>query len=150
MQAVHFCFTLGGMLSPLVAQPFLAADNCLAEEGNNGSLTPRNISESLKNFSASEKHFFEISEVDQMRSELRNISSNHHEVNYSFIWDLTSCANEKTRVHYAYLISGMMIAITALPFFASMCSPKITKSSGHKTEVDENGTKPVSASYPCI
>lgn len=97
MQAVHFCFTLGGMLSPLVAQPFLAADNCLAEEGNNGSLMPRNISESLKNFSAFEKYFVEISEVGHMRSELfRNISSNHHGVNYSFIRDLTSCANEKT------------------------------------------------------
>ena len=28
MQAIHFCFSLGGMISPLMAQPFLASDVC--------------------------------------------------------------------------------------------------------------------------
>ena len=35
MQAVHFCFAFGGILSPLLSEPFLAKKKCISESGVN-------------------------------------------------------------------------------------------------------------------
>ena len=35
MQAVHFCFAFGGILSPLLSEPFMAKKECITVDTRN-------------------------------------------------------------------------------------------------------------------
>ena len=98
LQAIHFSLSLGGMLSPLMAQPFLAPDVCPSVQN------VTNVSETETNMT--------MSTTDQ-----------------------SNCSMEGTRVHYAYLISGILIALTSLPFAVSLWQGHGTKASDKTTEM---------------
>ena len=110
MQAIHFSFSLGGMVSPLVAQPFLASDVCLSTRGIvNGTDIHGN--------------------------------SSYQYVDRPLMQNQSACAFEETRVHCAYLISGILIAVTSLSFAVSLCTRKGTDLCDDKIELNkENKT----------
>ena len=95
MQAIHFCFSLGGMISPLMAQPFLAPDVCSSVRDDS------NVSGSRGNVS--------YLNVDITLTRVQNQST---------------CSLEETNVQYAYLISGVLIAMTSFPFVVSLWKGK--------------------------
>ena len=107
MQTIHFNFSLSGMISALVAQPFLASDVCLST---------RDI----------------VNGTD-----IRGNSSSYQYVDRLLMQNQSACAFEETRVHYAYLISGILIAVTSLPFAVSLWTRKETDLCDDKIELNK-------------
>ena len=93
MQAIHFCFSLGGMISPLLAQPFLAPDGCLSAR-------------------------------DAINDTGPHVNSSYQTFDLTLPTNQSTCSLEETKVHYAYLISGILIAMTSLPFAVSLWKRK--------------------------
>ena len=126
IQAVHFCFSLGGMIAPLVARPFLATEECL-HTLENGScscavyFSERSYSD-VYNFSNENTTVTLISDLVKSDSSERNIT--------------TDCVAYKgTTIHYAYLISGVLMALTSVPFFLTLLLSKSAAQDGEKKEL---------------
>ena len=97
MQALHFCFAFGGMISPLVAEPFLADNNIVS---SNETMTPdRNATKYVASSAIVSR---------EAKGEL-TINNDTTRV-YSGISAM------KTNVHYAYLITAILTAMTSIPF----------------------------------
>ena len=125
MQTVHFCFSLGGMIAPQVAEPFLAPENCLSlRDTMNVTLVKDSIP--LVN-SSNKNHRHLVITNSSEQSLLPNCTT----------------AYEDTRVHYAYLISGALLAVTSVPFLFTVLFSSYTNNNSREekrlTSTDQTG-----------
>ena len=104
MQLLHFCLSLGAMISPLVAQPFLAHEQCEAVETDfNDNIT--------------------ITPVDNMSQGTgAYIHQAVYEINNTRKSKLNNCDDlfVETNVMYVYLLTASLLALTSAPFFADI------------------------------
>ncbi|XP_060062915.1 sodium-dependent glucose transporter 1-like [Ylistrum balloti] len=117
MQALHFGFASGGIISPLITAPFLAHRNTL--------VTPafENLNSSVVLLTSSVKHQ-EIYSAPFTYSSVSNISYNDSRLelvsNVSSLETPSSIEHsseyETSRVHIAYAISGVVAFLVSLPF----------------------------------
>ncbi|XP_060565973.1 sodium-dependent glucose transporter 1A-like [Ruditapes philippinarum] len=115
MQAIHFCFSIGGAIAPFIAEPFLATQ---IESSTNDSTI------SVENSSLEYKHTHES--VHLLNSSL----GLHVQENSSVLLGVTAEENVtgtkvhafgETSVQYSYLITGILTLITVIPFSMMLC-----------------------------
>ncbi|XP_045169901.2 sodium-dependent glucose transporter 1A-like [Mercenaria mercenaria] len=117
MQALHFCFGFGGIISPLVTEPFLAEKECLDAQGNGTDIISTNTT--------AETLYDSVS----MATDALNSSSNG------------TCEEVygETYIHFAYLISFFILFSSSLPFFIMsfkiMCNKKPHNMAADKSEI---------------
>lgn len=112
MQFIHFAFAIGGVIGPLATEPFL---------------TPNPEDESDSTITASP--FFDNSTTSPLNSTVTLETSNVTDNSTAFTLLLT------TNVHYAYLISGSIILLTAVPHIIQLFTERAQKR--RQTHVDE-------------
>ena len=120
MQILHFCLSLGAMISPLVAQPFLANEHCL-QSRTDLNKTSRNSNENrLSNISQN---------VSDMIFQGRNSSSSY----------VCSDLSSETNVMYVYVLTAALLALTSSPFLVDICTSKTISSPSQRKDL-ENAT----------
>ena len=152
MQILHFCYSLGAMISPLLAQPFLATNHCkLTERGLNVSVTlsQNNTGVPAAKISVTEtcKELLRSATADLCNSShvskaLHNISLQQSTTKSKFEKDSVSnflnivntsrnvitkdCdeISSETNVIYIYLITAVIIALISIGFIAASFSSK--------------------------
>ncbi|KAK6192310.1 hypothetical protein SNE40_003799 [Patella caerulea] len=107
MQAIHFSFAFGGVISPLVTAPFLVPKT--EETPMNSSLTTLTSSFNITNNNSTQGN---------------NISSIAEPV--------------KTKLIYAYIISGIVTVLSAIPFMVIFCRYKSQKMKKNQPKKQEN------------
>ncbi|XP_050410171.1 sodium-dependent glucose transporter 1B isoform X2 [Patella vulgata] len=124
MQAVHFSFAFGGVISPLVTAPFLVPNT--EERSTNSSSTT-------------------FTDVTTLSS---TVVLNTTLLDYNITNDNSTLGNNittitepiETKLIYAYIISGILTLLSAIPFMVIYCrykSQKMKKNQPKKK--DENG-----------
>ncbi|XP_055957637.1 sodium-dependent glucose transporter 1C-like [Patella vulgata] len=116
MQAAHFTFAFGGVISPLVTSPFLAPN---AEDVSTNS-SSRNLSSTVV--------------VNNTLLEYNITNDNSTPGN-----NLTTIAEPvETKLIYAYIISGVVTLLSAIPFMVIYCRYKSQKMKRNQPKKDEN------------
>ena len=92
MQAVHFCFSLGGVIAPLIAQPFLAESR--------DTIIHRPVS-NVTDLTSSTTKPYDSSDIGCSDYNNSNVQPTQY---------------EETNVKYAYIISAVMSFTTVVPF----------------------------------
>jgi len=92
MQAVHFCFSLGGVIAPLIAQPFLAESR--------DTIIHRPVS-NVADLTSSTTKPYDSSDIGCSDYNNSNVQPTQY---------------EETNVKYAYIISAVMSFTTVVPF----------------------------------
>ena len=90
MHSIHFGFSIGGILSPLTAEPFLATKTCRTTNHHNSTNVSLSTVASISTTTEG------CDEDDEIYGE--------------------------TKVHYAYLIGGILVLSAAIPFLVVYCS----------------------------
>ena len=111
MQALHFCFSIGGMIAPFIAEPFLATTIMQTSKNVNSS------GDHFENSSVIDNHTYESTEVFNSGLQFQENSSvlkdTHMEENRKR--EMVQVFGE-TSVQYSYLITGILVFITVIPF----------------------------------
>lgn len=122
MQALHFSFGLGGIMSALVTEPFLSRNQCLFIPANNMTVpdTPNALSTAGVSMA-----------MVVMPS------------NTSELYNRTTCIETKgeTNIHYAYVISFVVIAPAAIPFFVMYFKSLLSNKTPHEIAVSKGQQK---------
>ncbi|XP_055957635.1 sodium-dependent glucose transporter 1A-like [Patella vulgata] len=122
MQAAHFAFAFGGVISPLVTAPFLVPNT--EETSTNSSSTT-------------------FTEVTTMPS---TVVLNTTLLDYNITNDNSTLGNNittiaepvETKLIYAYIISGIVTLLSAIPFMVIYCRYKSQKIKRNEPKKDEN------------
>ena len=120
MQILHFCLSLGAMISPLAAQPFLANKHCLQSQADLNKTSGNSNEDRLPNIPQN---------VSDMIFQGRNSSSS----------DVCSDLSSETNVMYVYVLTAALLALTSIPFLVDICTSK-TISSQRKDLEKTTGT----------
>lgn len=126
MQALHFSFAVGAMLSPLLATPFLSVVSTFGNHSDVTSFMEGNISRGgnvsfpRNDIDSAQVFWFDLYQNDSRR---RDGSLNN------------DTRPTSTRVHYAYLIVGLWILTTSLPFFVRVSSQRQLRISKKREEI---------------
>ena len=127
MQLLHFCFALGGVVSPLVTEPFLAEREHEKAPGRNQNISHHRGSNSVEihlhhepiNVSNYDEHLnvsnFSSDPVEHIGFSLLNLSSSTHQSNTNES-HLELSESRETNVHWAFLITGIIVILTSTPF----------------------------------
>ncbi|KAL4228766.1 hypothetical protein ACF0H5_011808 [Mactra antiquata] len=136
MQALHFCFGFGGIIAPLVVEPFLAKKECVLLVNNTG------INQA---FLDSEDNVSMTTINDSMTTmglDWTNIDSGQNSANIS-------CIDQygETNIHYAYLISFFVIGSSMIGFIYMYLESKCKKKIRHMAADKSNNPRPDKLSY---
>lgn len=112
MQAVHFAFGLGGIVSPLIAAPFLLSRQESPSNGTDASSTPHGFLTGGFNVSSVSTPF-----VDNSENNAFNVS------NSAGFPD----AAQQTQVHIPYIIVGLLTVLASIPFVEMYQSKRAEK-----------------------
>lgn len=112
MQALHFCFSVGGMIAPFIAEPFLAK-TIIAESGSNGSASENNSSDTY-GILTSDFTDMRLNDTDATLAKNGSILVDS-QMQSNGTTDKTEVYGE-TSVHYSYLITAAVVFITVIPF----------------------------------
>ena len=109
MQILHFCFSLGGMISPLVARPFLAPEVADVHTSLNCNFSLENLKDT--------KFSGEKTEYNFDNYWLDSLNDSDVIRNKTFV----DCDKQfaETNVMYAYLITAGMLVFAAMMFIAA-------------------------------
>ncbi|KAL5006763.1 hypothetical protein ScPMuIL_015569 [Solemya velum] len=132
MQAIHFSFALGGILSPLAVEPFLAPT----------ILVPSPHSTLNTNHSnQSEAHSYPSNTTNTTGTSLKDLSNIYiPESNFSgFNSTEMIFVSGESSIHYAYILSGILVFSAAIPFFYFLIKSRMDKNK--KKEKDEARTE---------
>ncbi|XP_005089500.1 sodium-dependent glucose transporter 1C [Aplysia californica] len=119
LQFIHFTFALGGMLTPLYTEPFLAEKDVSDDHTTDSQLSinttavPYSLNTSIMENTSTSSHNMTISGDHQ-------ISSN---------------------VHYAFLITGILSFLASIPYIVLYFTDKSGKSSSDGPSSDEKSRK---------
>ncbi|XP_064614015.1 sodium-dependent glucose transporter 1A-like [Liolophura sinensis] len=125
MQALHFSFAVGAMLSPLLATPFLSVMSPVGNHSDVTSFLEGNISRGV-NVS------FSRNDVDPAQVYMYDVYQNESGPTDRLL--NSDIRPTSTRVHYAYLIVGLWILTTSLPFFIRVCTKRQLRISKKRDE----------------
>lgn len=107
LQLIHFNFALGGVITPLFTEPFLAA-KFITNETLPSTDTVLLLNQTMAISNVTESSYF-------IETDLSNMTSGQTE------------RPRTTNVHYAFLISGLGAVTTAIPFVFLIFLEKTTK-----------------------
>ena len=109
LQILNFCYSLGGMISPLVARPFLASEI----KDDFSSLHCNLTVEYLDNL--------ETSGRETGNNNIGHLQDNQTDFDVSHNDSSVNCDKQftETKVMYAYLITAVMLAVAAMMFVAA-------------------------------
>ena len=145
MQLLHFVFALGGVVSPLVTEPFLAEREHEKAPGRDQNISHHRGSNSVDIYLHDEPinvSNFSSGHVAHIGFNLSNSFSSSHpshaiESNISFRTHeshLKLSESRETNVHWAFLITGIIVILTSTPFLFLY---KKSRREGPKLETDE-------------
>ena len=111
MQLIHFSFSLGGLLSPLYAEPFLAPDKNIS----NIQLNTTHIAETTIGYNYSSDIYTQHLDNFTPLNDLSNQNFSFSIYNGTVTTTDRFSTETETNVHYAYLISSLIVFSGALP-----------------------------------
>ncbi|GFO11637.1 sodium-dependent glucose transporter 1 [Plakobranchus ocellatus] len=143
MQLLHFCFALGGVVSPLVTEPFLAVrsdDRTAGLHHNSDTDGQRQTSPIIGSVNHKDQD-----SINNMSLEFSVTSSSFIPAkNSSYYPDSTPIPDENSRstnVHWAFLITGLVVIVASTPFFFLYNKSRRAKRKAKRSQSDKDAEK---------
>ena len=142
MQLLHFCFAVGGVVSPLVTEPFLAErEDEVADLSQNSSST-----NSIEDHGRD--HLADGSHVDNVLFQI-HLSNQSTSYNHSRLFESNISSNynvmhqdlgesRETNVHWAFLITGIIVILSSIPFIFLYRKSKQVKKQARTESNEQN------------
>lgn len=121
MQALHFCFSIGGVIAPFVAEPFLAKAKLVnTRNRNDSSAKSENYIDSIYSNFTSKSNELRLDHTDatlvaQSYILKENGPSTIMQTQGNYTDDVLEEFGE-TSVQYSYLITAILVFMTVIPF----------------------------------
>ncbi|GFS23893.1 sodium-dependent glucose transporter 1 [Elysia marginata] len=131
MQLLHFCFALGGVVSPLVTEPFLAAKKNGETAEDSANLSSHAGSSSHGDYdlrdslSRGSSYRINLSDLSPALNMSHYYDMNHLSLNTSSD-NLRLQESRQTNVHWAFLITGIIVILSSIPFIFFYCKSRQT------------------------
>lgn len=158
MQAIHFSFALGGVIAPLITEPFLAP-RAEEDESNTTSFNCEHVQDFAGGRSPHHRTFLSNVAFSNYTDLVNNdpLFANNNDFSESYLTDLhsqnSSLSNHvstgnvtysddiflKTRVHFAFIICGIFTIFPAIPLTAVYVWHTILNK--QKMKLDSTSTK---------
>ena len=138
LQFIHFTFAVGGMLSPLYTEPFLA----VKEQHQNFSSRSVNTSSAHHLFTPGSPNTSPVYEI-MLRSNsslAHDMVVNSSSLHFPSVNSSGVVVYSDTQIHYAYLITGIFCFIAAAPFLVLYVTNRSKADDDNNDTDDDEGS----------
>ncbi|BFY96963.1 hypothetical protein BsWGS_00003 [Bradybaena similaris] len=133
LQFIHFVFALGGVITPLITEPFLApkvTDPELTSSTYNLSVTQQLADVTTVFYNVTQQLADVTTVFYNVTQQLADVTTVFY--NETHNQTLDGLERPQTKVHYAFLIAGIIAIMIALPYIVLIFIDKTSKSSSEE------------------